>query len=122
MILKELGQLLPNDLIYLDLNLEFDPNQLKIFFENCKHDNLRKLLIRNYSKKDLNTTLGIVKEFVKEKSLESLAYEVDICDLYASGLPHGGLEVLIKEIKHFVTMKNYNDLVKRSSDIDETLN
>src|SRR5688572_30459999 len=36
-ILRGLGQILPASLRYLELYFEMDPNDLKIFLNNCKH-------------------------------------------------------------------------------------
>ncbi|CAG8625330.1 8349_t:CDS:1 [Funneliformis caledonium] len=114
MILRELGQLLPSNLKYLDLSFVFDPKDLKIFFDNCKHVNLRQLLIRNNSKNTLNSTLSVIKEFIREKRLDYLAYA--ICLYYSNSL--NSLEELVKETGNLVTMKNYDDLVLKASDID----
>jgi len=113
-ILRELGQLLPKDLKYLDMSLVYNPKDLKTFFNNCKHVNLKQLLIRNNSKNTLNSTLDVVKDFVKEKRLEFLAYV--ICLYYSNSL--NSLKNLVKETENFVTMKNYDDLVLKASDID----
>ncbi len=36
-VLKGLGQILPDSLEYLNLELDVDPNDLKIFLNNCNH-------------------------------------------------------------------------------------
>ena len=54
MILKVLGQFLSETLEYLDMNLVIDPKELKKFLNHCKNLELKKLLIRNRSKNDLN--------------------------------------------------------------------
>ncbi|CAI2198481.1 7597_t:CDS:1, partial [Funneliformis geosporum] len=37
MILKVLGQMLPDSLEYLNLDFTFQPNDLKVFLDNCRH-------------------------------------------------------------------------------------
>src|SRR5437879_6188320 len=73
MVLKELSKSLPLSLHYLDLSLVINPDDLQIALENCRQVELKKLLIRNWSKNNLDT-LNVIKDFVKEKNLEFLAY------------------------------------------------
>ena len=73
MILKELSKLFPISLHYIDLNLVINPDDLNIAFENCKQVELKKLLIRNWSINNIEITLKVIKDFVKEKNLEYLA-------------------------------------------------
>ena len=117
MILKELGNLLPFSLYYLDLNLVINPNDLQILFKNHNQFvELKRLLIRNRSSRNLDVTLNVIKEFVKEKNLDFLSYTTrDDSEFYNS------LEILVKEVQSFVKMKNYNDLVLKL-DVDGNLN
>jgi len=47
-ILNGLDKVLPKSLKYLNLDLIFDPNNLRIFLKNCEYKvRLDKLLIRN---------------------------------------------------------------------------
>ena len=118
MILKELSTSLPSSLHYLDLNLDIKPNFLQIFFENFKQVGLKKLLIRNNSTYMVDTTLEVMKDFVKEKNLEFLAYHIieklpdqnDVC--------HINLENLVEEIQSFTKMIMYDELAVTVSKID----
>ncbi|CAG8574825.1 6994_t:CDS:1 [Funneliformis mosseae] len=66
MILTNLGQILPDTLKYLELKLEIDPINLKIFLDNCKHIvGLNSLLVINKSQNDI--IFDVLKEFVREK-------------------------------------------------------
>ena len=66
-VLKELSKYLPPSLHYLNLNLLADSNDLKIFFKNSNQVELKKLLIRNKSKSDIEVILSVIKDFIKEK-------------------------------------------------------
>ena len=117
-ILKELSKILPSSLYYLDLYLVINPNDLQVAFESCKQIKLKKLLIRNNSENNLDTTLSIIKDFVKEKNLEFLSYGI------GNSLRDGNnqiLEELVKEIQSFVKMVRYDDLVICVSNIDGNL-
>src|SRR6266498_204864 len=70
MILKVLGQILPDSLEYLDLCLAIDPNDLKHFLDSYKHDGLNKLLIKNIHFVHIDTTFKVLKEFVEEKKIK----------------------------------------------------
>ena len=71
-------------------------------------------LIRNSSKNNLDVTLNIIKEFViKGKSLKYLTYAV----VNYPSFPYN-LKRLVEETKNIVTMKLYDDLVLKASDID----
>ena len=121
MILKELSKsLLSLSLYYLDLKLAINPNDLQTFFENCKQVELKKLLIRNRSNENVDTTLKVIKDFVKEKNIEFLAYNIiklptkdDVC--------HKNLENLVEEIQSFTKMVKYDDLIIRVSEVDGNL-
>ena len=77
MILKELSKLLSPSLHYLDLHLANNPDYLRIVLENCEPANLKKLLIRNLSKSNVDTTLEVIRDFIKGKKIEYLAYYID---------------------------------------------
>ncbi|CAG8518836.1 14433_t:CDS:2 [Funneliformis caledonium] len=60
-LLKKL-KILPNRLDYLNLKFTFDPNDLKLFLDNCKHlVGLKNLLVRNYSCYDGIDTFKLLK-------------------------------------------------------------
>jgi len=117
MILKELGQILPDSLKYLNLDLEIFPNGLKIFLDNFKHVGLNKLLVRNNNDKNIDVTFNLLKEFVKNNKIKNLAYLVNN-NFNPHNLEHRKLEMLVSEAQSFVIMKRYNDLVVRISDFD----
>ena len=122
MILNELSKSLPQSLHYLDLNLVINPDDLQIAFENCKQVELKKLLIKNWSENNIYTTLKVIKDFVKEKKLEFLAYSF-VYD-YFIGEEFECLknfEKLVEEIQSFIKMVKYDDLVVRISEIDGNL-
>src|SRR5438045_2073874 len=100
-ILKELSKSLPLSLYYLELNLVINPNDLQVFFEKCKRVELKKLLIRNESEDNVDTTLRIIRDFVKEKNLEFLTYSIR--NIVTSD--HKSIEKLIEETQSFVRMK-----------------
>jgi len=112
MILKGLGQTLSDSLEYLDLNFAIDSNDLKIFLDNCKQVvSLNKFLIRNWNnKKDVDVTLNVLKEFVREKKVKKFAYEVNCYSNHESSVYHN-LEKLASETRNFTKMKRYGDLV-----------
>ncbi len=116
MILKELGQILPDSLEYLDLCLIIDPNALKIFLNNYKPIKLNKLLVKNYNEKNIVITFNILKEFVREKKVKMFAYEVGD-EFEPDDLEHQNLKKLASEVQPFVKMKRYDDLVVGFFDI-----
>jgi hypothetical protein len=118
MILKESSKYLPLSLHYLNLNLVVDSNDLEKFFENCDQVKLKKLLIRDKSQNNIEAVLSIIKDFVKEKNLEFLTYNVGD---FEEEIQYESLEMLVKEIQSFIKMKKYDDLVIRVSDIDGNL-
>ncbi len=77
-------------------------------------------MIKNFSKNNIDTTLKVIKDFVKEKNIEFLAYciimknrlEVKHCK---------NLEKLVEETQSFTKMVSYNDLAIKISDIDGKL-
>ncbi len=115
-ILKGLGQILPDSLEYLDLYLTIDPNDLKIFLDNCKHVGLNKLLVKNDNNNNIDTTFNILKKFVRENNIKNFAYQVSRY-FDPEDLIHCKLEKLVREAQPFVKMKSYDDLVIRFSDI-----
>jgi len=111
MILKDLGQVLPNSLKYLNLDLHIDPNDLKIFLENCKHVvGLNHLLVRNGNIENIDVTFNVLKEFVREKRVKDFAYDVNR-HFNPNDLDHLNLDKLVNEAQPFVEMKRYDDLV-----------
>ncbi|PKY29163.1 hypothetical protein RhiirB3_445687 [Rhizophagus irregularis] len=105
MILKLLCDSLPLNLCYLDLNLVINPDDLKLLFDNCDQIDLKKLLIRNRSSHNLDVTLNVIKDFIKNKNLDYLSYSIRNDPKFRNNL-----EFLFKEIQSFVKMKNYYDL------------
>ncbi|CAG8612707.1 12742_t:CDS:2 [Funneliformis caledonium] len=109
MILTNLGQILPDTLKYLELNLEIDPINLKIFLDNCKHIvGLNSLLVINKSQNDI--IFDVLKEFVREKKVTNFAYNVSA--LFSTH-DYYGRQYLDNEIHPFV--KPYSELIKRIS-------
>ncbi len=110
MILKELGQILPDSLEYFNLNLAIDPDELKNFLNECEHVGLNKLLVRNKNEKNVDVTFDILKEFVKGKKIENFAYEVS-SRFNPNNLEHHNLEKLVNEFQSILMMKRYDDLI-----------
>ena len=78
------------------------------------------MLIRNWSKNNLDTTLKVIKDFVKEKKLkklEFLAYYTSNNGRACNKI----LEELVEETKSFIKMVSYYDLVISISEIDGNL-
>jgi hypothetical protein len=126
MILKDLSKSLPHSLYYLNLHLIINPDDLQIALENCKQADLKKLLIRNdYNENYEVATFKVIKDFAKEKNLESLSYNIE------SSLNSNGVDVhhshnkslgkLAEEIQSFTKMRRYDDLVIKISEMDGTL-
>ncbi len=110
-ILKGLGQILPGSSEYLDLDLRINPNDLKIFLENCKYMvGLDKLLVRNSNNTDVDITFNMLKEFVREKKVKNFAYRV-FSYFNPDVLKHHNLEKLVNEAQGFIKIKKYSDLV-----------
>ncbi|RIA90750.1 hypothetical protein C1645_875899 [Glomus cerebriforme] len=119
-LLKELSKNLPDNLEYLDLYLSLEPNQLRIFLNNCKNFGLKKLLIRNNITENLPNILNVLKEFVKNCNLDYLAYGIEYSN--ARKKDHQKLENLSKEIQSFEKMKKmkkYEDLVMDISHFED---
>ena len=117
--MEELSKSLPLSLYYLDLKLAINPNDLKDFFKNCKQIELKRLLIRNKINNHIGT-LRVIRDFVKKKNLEFLAYTGYI-NYKKDGKLHKSFEKLVKETQSFVRMKIYGDLVIKVSEIDGNL-
>ncbi|CAG8580903.1 11775_t:CDS:2 [Funneliformis mosseae] len=76
-LLKKL-KILQNKLDYLNLKFTFDPNDLKLFLDNCNHlVGLKNLLVRNDSCYDGIDTFKLLKKFVKENKVNNFAYQVE---------------------------------------------
>ncbi|PKY58676.1 hypothetical protein RhiirA4_480789 [Rhizophagus irregularis] len=99
---------LPPNLCYLDLNLVVNPDDL-VLFVNCDQIDLKRLLIRNRSSHNLDVTLNVIKDFIKNKNL----------DYFIRNDPkfRNNLEFLFKEIQSFVKIKNYSDLAIKLDNI-----
>src|SRR5207253_2390922 len=121
MVLEELSKSLTLSLCYLDLNLVINPNDLKSFFENSNQVELKKLLIRNRRYNNADTTLKVIKDFVKEKNLEFLSYGIGSILSVEEELRHKSLEKLVEETQSFVKVMKYDDVVVKVSDIDGNL-
>ena len=104
LILRSLGQILPNSLKYLDLSLVIDPTDLRIFFNNCKHvTGLNKLLIKDGNTQDIAITFDIFEEFVRKEKIKHFTYKVEFH--YDVNLANIGME-------------RYTDLVVNISDFN----
>ena len=115
-----MGQILPDSLEHLDLNLSIDPNDLKTFLNNCRHlVGLDKLLVKNCSSNNIDIILNVLKDFVKGNKVKNFAYQVGNSFRFnPDNLEHRALENLANDIQNFVKMKRYSDLVVRISDFD----
>ncbi len=117
MILKGLGQILSDSLEYLNLIFVIDPNDLKIFLDNCKHDvGLNKLLLSNYNFKDHYITFNVLKEFVREKKIKDFAYQVND-NFDPKNIEHCKLDKLVGEVQDCVKLKRYSDIVVNFDDL-----
>ncbi|PKC70963.1 hypothetical protein RhiirA1_454109 [Rhizophagus irregularis] len=112
MILKLLCDSLPPNLCYLDLNLVVNPDDLKLLFDNCDQIDLKRLLIRNRSSHNLDVTLNVIKDFIKNKNLNYLSYSIRNDSKFRNNL-----EFLFKVIQSFVKIKNYYDLTIKLDNI-----
>jgi hypothetical protein len=122
-ILKELSNILPLSLHYLDLNLIINPDDLKIALENFKQIELKKLLIRNWSYYDTVTTLKVIRDFIEEnnfKYLEFLGYYVGNNSKLLSEEVES-LEKLVEEIQLFIKIMECDDIAVKVSEIDGSL-
>jgi len=120
-LLTSLGDLLPKQLIYLNIYLiTIDPNDLREFLKRSKKIDLIKLLIRtkNQNQHDTEKVLDVLTEFTKEsKSLEYLTYESDIVGIFPGMMYYNkSLEEKIKGIGSNVKVKRYSELVARIDD------
>ncbi|CAI2187971.1 10810_t:CDS:1 [Funneliformis geosporum] len=117
-LLKKL-EILPNRLEYLNLKFAFDPNDLKLFLNNCNHlVSLNNLLVRNYSCYDgIDVTFKLLKNFVEENKVKNFAYQVEAFFDHKNSR-HQYMERLARKIQPFVQMKNYKELVVKISDFE----
>ncbi len=116
MILKGLGQILPDSLEYLDLCLTINSKDLKTFLNNCKNVRLDKLLVQNHHCKNVDITFKVLKKFVEKTKVKNFAYHTNV-HFNPKNSEHRNLEKLISKIQPFVKMKRYNDLVIKFSDL-----
>ncbi|CAG8644278.1 14084_t:CDS:1 [Funneliformis caledonium] len=119
-LLKGLGPTLPDSLEYLNLCLNVVPNDLYNFLCNIMHVGLKSLLAKNNHVCDVDTTFGVLKEFVMEKKIKHFAYHVNGY-FNAKNLEHCKLDHLVNEFQHFAVMKRYGDLALGISDFDDNL-
>ena len=69
--MKKLSKISSPSLYYLDLFVDFNPNNLQFAFEICKQIKLKKLLFRNYNMNNLNdldAILNVIKDFIIRES------------------------------------------------------
>ncbi|CAB5182236.1 unnamed protein product [Rhizophagus irregularis] len=66
-ILRNLGQILPVRLEYLDLILRINTNDLEIFLRNLQNNFIKKLLINGIKEKEGQDIFPYIKEFIVEK-------------------------------------------------------
>ena len=83
-------------------NLTINPNDLQTAFKQVE---FKKLLIRNWSNNNEDTTLKLITDFVKEKDIEFLSYTT-------SNIGNSEEVICHQETK----MKRYNDLVIKVSE------
>ncbi|GBC02670.1 hypothetical protein RclHR1_04740013 [Rhizophagus clarus] len=82
-ILKNLGQILPSKLEYLNLCLKIKPTELKIFLENSQNTFIKKLFIRNIKQEEDDDILPYIKEYImKKKRVKYLAILNVFLDLF----------------------------------------
>jgi len=111
-ILEGLDQILPDSLEYLELNLMIDPYSFKTFLDGFEPVKLRKFLVKNTNKRDINDTFDVLKNFVMEKKVNQMAYQV--ADFFSfSNVQHTNLERSINEIRPFIKIGRYNELVEK---------
>ncbi|PKC63801.1 hypothetical protein RhiirA1_537514 [Rhizophagus irregularis] len=108
-ILQNLGQLLPFRLEYLCLCLRFNTNDFEIFLKNSQNTFIKKLVIRNQSRGEIENILPYIKKYImKMKRVEYLAILENLFgnseDLFTS----------MDEVEEFksynIKNKNYDDL------------
>ncbi|CAB5189674.1 unnamed protein product [Rhizophagus irregularis] len=76
-ILKELGQILPLKLEYLDLSLSIDENIFEIFLKNSQNTFIKKLLINNKIQIGNENILSFIKEYImKKKKIDYFAFKM----------------------------------------------
>ncbi|CAI2200526.1 1992_t:CDS:1, partial [Funneliformis geosporum] len=93
----------------------FQPNDLKVFLDNCRHVGLKKLLVKNNYDDLFDETFSILKEFVERKKVKYFAYE--LAYLFQQDNPkYKNLEKLASEVQPFVKIRKYSDLIVTISD------
>ncbi|CAB4426531.1 unnamed protein product [Rhizophagus irregularis] len=107
-ILKNLGQILPSKLEYLDLTLFIKASDFEVFLKDSKGTFIKKLLIRDLIQEDKNNilTYRYIKEYImKEKRVRYLNFSI----YNYEELFHFSEEA--KEFKlHNIEIQSYNDL------------
>lgn len=108
-LLQNLGLILPNKLEYLRLELEFNINDLEIFFINSKNIFIKKLLIGNSINQSDDILPCIKKYIMKERRVTYLA----INELYPNNVMKD-LHELKDEVEEFkfygIQVKYYHGL------------
>jgi hypothetical protein len=73
-ILRNLGQILPSKLEYLDLGLSFNEKDFEIFLKNSQNIFIKKLLIKNKKPNESENIFPYIKEYImKKKRVKYLA-------------------------------------------------
>jgi hypothetical protein len=108
-ILQNLGQLLPSRLEYLYLCLRFNTNDFEIFLKNSQNTFIKKFIIRNQSKGEIENILPYIKNYIiKMKRVEYLAILTNLFE------DDKDLLFSIDEVEEFksynIKVKNYYDL------------
>ncbi|GBC02669.1 hypothetical protein RclHR1_04740012 [Rhizophagus clarus] len=110
-ILKNLGQILPSKLEYLNLCLKIKPNELKIFLENSQNTFIKKLFIRNITRDTDGDILPYIKEYImKKKRVKYLAILDIFFDLFT-------LKNEVNEFKLYnITVQKYEEIYLQACD------
>ncbi|CAB5181339.1 unnamed protein product [Rhizophagus irregularis] len=109
LLLQKTGQILPNKLKYLRLELKLNINDLEIFLKNSQNIFIKKLLIRNLMNRSEDILPCIKKYIMKEKRVKYLAidefyYNNDMNNLFES-------KDEVEEFKFYgIQVKNYRGL------------
>jgi hypothetical protein len=86
-VLRELGQILPNKLEYLKLCLKINPSDFELFLKKSQNTFIKKLLIRDYTTIGSEDILPYIEKYImKKKRVKYLAFKDDFIgrDLYES--------------------------------------
>ncbi|PKY19118.1 hypothetical protein RhiirB3_432108 [Rhizophagus irregularis] len=86
-VLRELGQILPNKLEYLKLCLKINPSDFELFLKKSQNTFIKKLLIRDYTTIGSEDILPYIEKYImKKKRVKYLAFKDDFIgrDLFES--------------------------------------